>query len=543
MELIKLTNLLRNQIRNQRYRNSKDPFQEFTKIKGNYKLPPITKGTILITPVRVSPISNLLEGLMAYAYRMRGYRVVVLMCGQKLKKCENLNLNSNVNLACPLCLSEQEKFIKTFEVEGVYLKELISEKEQEEIDRIVDQQSIENTEDFSFKGVNIGVHIEAAIQRHYLTSKPDYKKNNETCRKIFQSALIMTQASLNIFKKYNPELVVSSHGIYSMWGPIIEAANFMNIKSVVWGRGYVGKGNILFSHNKSYLLDRNFSEHETWHLKDLTEEENQRLMTYFEAKRNPGSSVDYVSYYKNSEKTDQVDLHQALEIPKDKKVIAFYPNIPWDGQVFCKTKGLPTIREFCKHMFSWFEANQDTYLAIRIHPAEKARQDNLTVESFVDILKEFYPDQLPENIKMINAQDSITSYQLKQICEAGITYGSTLSLEFSIEGWPMIQCGLRETSNRNIVFDAFNKEDMHRYLDLASKGELKMTDEMKKRAIQFAYYWIFKRHIPEKLIELKSLKFQQYNFNTIEEFTQSESLNWIIDKSLNQEPFVWEKNA
>lgn len=543
MELIKLTNLIRKQIRKQRYKDGKDPFEEFLRIKKEYKLPPVTKGTIVITPVRVSPVSNLLEGLVAYKYRMMGYRVVALMCGQKLKKCENLNLNSKVNLACPLCLSEQEKFLEVFEVEGVYLKDLISSQEQHEIDQLVAATDIKKIENFEYKGVQIGVHVEAAIQRHYLTSLPDLDKNMDTCKKLLQSSLIMTQASFKLFEKYKPELVFSSHGIYSMWGPIIEVANKLNIHSIVWGRGYVGKGNLLLSHNKSYLLERNSGENETWHLNDLTSEERNRLDNYFAQKRNPNSTVDYVSYYSAGSGNEQLDLRAKLGIPKGKKIMAHYPNIPWDGQAFCKTKEFPTIRKFCSEMFGWFERNPDVYLIIRIHPAEKARKDNLAMEGFTDIVKEFYPNKLPENVKLIEAEDSITSYQVKDICDAGITFGSTLSLEFSLEGWPMIQCGLRETSNRNIVFDAFTREDMIKYMDMVARGELHMTEEMKKRAFQFAYYWVFKRHIPEKLVELKSLRFQQYNFTNIEEFEKMESLNWIVDKSLSGDAFIWEGNA
>jgi hypothetical protein len=543
MELIKITNLIRNQIRKQRYKNSNDPFEEFIKIKKDYQLPPITKGTILVTPIRVSPISNLLEGLMAYRYRMLGYRVIALLCGQKLKKCENMNLKSNPNLACPLCLSEQEKFIKTFEVEGIFLSDLISNEIQLQIDEIVSKSNFNSIEQFEYKGVDIGLDIEAAIQRHYLTSKPDYVNNDFTCRKILQSAIIITEAALSVMNKFKPQLVLTSHGTYSSWGPIVGVANKLNIKSVVWGRGYVGKGNILFSHNKSYLLDRNYTENETWHQNDLTSVEQTKLSNYFKAKRNPKSSVDYVNYYNDINKGQIKDLHELLKIPKDKKVIAYYPNIPWDGQAFCKTKEFPTIRIFVQALFEWFAKNHDTYLVIRVHPAEKARTDNLTVESFEEILDEFFNGKYPENIKLIKASDSITSYELKEICVAGIAYGSTLSLEFSVEGWPMIQCGLRETSNRNVVFDAFTKEEMFNYLDLAKEGKLNMNEEMKKRAKQFAYFWIFNRHIPEKLIELDKLKFQKYTFNSIEEFSETESLNWIIDRTLNGEPFIWDKDA
>lgn len=541
MDLIKIANHFKYNIRDQRYKNNNDPFKEFNRLKNNYKLPPITKETIVITPVRVSPISNLLEGLYGYALRLKGYRVVVLMCGQKLKKCENFNLRSNKNIVCPLCLSEQETFLQTFELEGVYLSDLISKNDELEINNEllnIDSNEIEN---LTFKNINIGKHIEAAIQRYYLSSNPEYVKNKKTIKNFIETSLMMTIATFKLIENYNPKLIFSSHGTYSLWGPIIEVSKNLNVNTVTWGRGYVGKGNIIFSHNNSYLLDLNNDDSKYWNDMVLSDEKKTILINYFDSKRNPKSGADYVNYYSNISSNKNVDLYKELNVPKDSKLIAFFPNIPWDGQAFCKTDEFPTLRKFCDVLFAWFHSNPDVYIIIRIHPAEKNRKENDSVESFTDILYEYYKDSLPNNLRVINSSDNITSYQLKEICQAGITFGSTLSLEFAVDGWPMIQCGYRETSNRNIVFDSFNRDSVFKNLDLASQGKLQMTEEMKERALKYAYHWIFKRHIPEKLIDLKDLQFEKYNFNSIEEFSKIDTLNWMIDKSLNKEPFVWEE--
>ena len=49
-----------------RYRNKKDPFKEFHKLRKNERIPKPSKGNVLIIPIRVSPISNLFEGIIGF---------------------------------------------------------------------------------------------------------------------------------------------------------------------------------------------------------------------------------------------------------------------------------------------------------------------------------------------------------------------------------------------------------------------------------------------------------------------------------------------
>ena len=58
------------------------------------KIPLDNKGTILLAPVRVSPVSNLFEGLIGYYFKLKGYKVKALLCDQCVSFCDNISKNN-----------------------------------------------------------------------------------------------------------------------------------------------------------------------------------------------------------------------------------------------------------------------------------------------------------------------------------------------------------------------------------------------------------------------------------------------------------------
>lgn len=51
----KITNLMAPVLKNYRYRNKPDPFEQFQRLRKDEVIPDSQKGNILILPIRVSP--------------------------------------------------------------------------------------------------------------------------------------------------------------------------------------------------------------------------------------------------------------------------------------------------------------------------------------------------------------------------------------------------------------------------------------------------------------------------------------------------------
>jgi len=519
-----------------RYRNKLDPFKIVVKL---LKIKPIlrqTKSTIIIAPVRVSPMSNLLEGLVGYFYKLKGHKVVAVMCDQAVDYCENLSRSdSNKVLSCALCKKEQDRFCDFFGFENVSVKNQLSGHERNEIKTFVDSRSFKKDEDFIFSGVNLKDEIVGGTLRY--TLKSYYESDMEILKKYAVTAYIFSKAFRKIQEKQEAKSLFISHGIYSTWGSIIATSKKIGLDFTVWGRGYVGQGSLLFGHSKSYHKDFIEEPNSLWENLVLTAPEIDNVMYYFTEKTKVANKTDYVNYYNNLKRIEfDVDFFWD-KIEQFDTRFGMFTNIPWDGQIFNKTETFPDTKSYVKSTIDWFINNPSCCLIIRAHPAEKTGLESNQSETFSMLLSELYPI-LPANIFFLSPDNPISSYELIRKIDVAILYGSTLSLEFAVMGYPVIQTGSFNISNKEIVYEIKNLDQYYSLLESAKNKRLVMTEEMKERALKYGYYWIYKRHIPDHTVELERLNFRSFKFKNKEEFINNETLNFVYERIENKKLLI-----
>lgn len=538
MLLQKILNPFKKVLIRYRYRGKKNPLEEFNKLKENDKLPPITKGPILVIPIRMSATAHLFEGYISYAYRLKGYKVYALMCGQKLSVCENKGLGLFSNLKCSICYAEQIEFCKTFDIEPLWVGDYLNKIDQKDIDKNLVSLDLDL---MLYNDVDLKLHIKSGLMRILKTSivkldqLPLLKKYGKTAMQMYVS-------TKKILKEISPSHVLLSHGIYSTWGGAIEACKESGINTVVWGRGYVGKGNILATRNNSYLFENIFEPTSNYINKELTEEKLNKVKKYFLDKRTPSLKVDSVNYYKNKEDINEhINLYEYFKLDHSKKIFGMFPNIPWDGQTFNVRKNFNSIRQFVRSTISWIVEN-DCYLIIRAHPAESHERSKGQFETFHDVLKELY-SELPDSVIFLPSDSKISSYQVEKNIVAALLYAGTIGLEFAINKTPVIQVGQHFNSYKGFIFEPVDEIEYFNLLSLAKAGKLKMNKTMLSNAMKYGYHWIFNRHIPEDVIEFGAeLKFMKYVIKESNDLKNNKIVNWFIDRIEDKQPFVYEAN-
>ncbi len=528
-----------------RYSKINDPFKEFERLKkrsnGKVFRNREHKGNILMLPIRVSPTSNLFEGLLGYALSLRGYKVSSLLDGGCLDISENNSIDSNSFISTALSVFEQSRFCRIFNQQPIYFQNF---KETDEIKIVTSSIKLLNFNEiasYTYKDIQVGTHAKFGLMR-YLKRETINESNRGLLIKFVITAVKCLIATELAIKKLKPEHAIISHGCYSTWGTALEVLNKHNIPSVIWGRGYVSGGNMLLSHNDSYLYEYIHEPNEYWNKKALELSQIDSVLTYYNQKRIPKNKVDGVSYYKLS--PNENELNQLMsKISKFDSCIGIYPNIPWDGTMFSGTNGFPSIRFFVESLYPYIIKNPNVHFIVRCHPAEVNNLGNEADETFLDIFNQVFLTLL-DNVTIIPPEGSINSYEVSKMCNAAVMFGSTLSLEFSIANHPVIQVGQTNTTNKGFVFDAPTKELLFKYLDEAVNGELKLTENQLSLAIQYAHHWVFRRHIPETLVELDGMKFKKFKFLDIEELESGNNLtlDFICDSIVKQKPFIFPAN-
>lgn len=522
-----------------RYRNKSDAFRLFKKNIRNEKYLSIDKkrGIILITPIRVSPISNLFEALIGKFYEFKGYDVRFLLCNQTVNYCENIDkCQVSRYITCALCKEEQKRFKKYFSIKAINANDYISKTELKEIREIVRNSPFSERSDFIYCGVDLYKPIISAVMR--FTLKSDIIGDELLIKKFAKTAFIFSRVTSNIFKSFQVDKLITSHGIYSTWGSILETAKYYKTKSIVWGRGYIGQGKLLFAYNQSLQRDFSIEQEVVFKERILTEKHIEMIRSYYDRKSEPEAKVDYVNYYNNLKIIDY-KLELSSRIKMFTKSFGMFTNIPWDGEIEKTTRAFPTTRIFVKTVIDWFIANKDCLLIIRAHPAEVTREDSKGTETFEELLFGLYPI-LPENVIFIKPDSDVSSYEVSKLVDAIVLFGSTMSLELALQRNIVIQGGMNYVSNKKIVFDCATKEDLQKYLNLVRLGKLKITDEMYENALKYADYWLFSRHIEDTSVTLNKLVFEKFNFNNKKDFMNDKTLNFVYDKIENNEKITYE---
>jgi len=534
----KITNVVSSVLRNYRYNDKADPFHEFKKLREHEVIPTPTKGNILILPIRVAPVSNLFEGIYGYALKLRGYEAHVLLCNQALDKCDNI-ISANIvksSLHCSLCLNEQGKFTEAFSLIPHSYQSLVTQTVLKELKSLSNSLKISELLDLEYDGFAIGLHIQSAVMRHFLLATIDEIKYERIIREYAFSCLFSYEATKALIAKINPKFVLTSHGVYSTWGPALDACKKMGITSFVWARGYVG-GNIIVSKNESYLKEAIFEPNKHWDEYNLTSCEKLNIKNYFSSKRNVNSKVDHVNYYDYIADKDQGSFVNKLPANNKNNNFALFPNIPWDGTSFSSSKTFPSMEIFFKSTIDWFKNHQEFNLIIRAHPAELVEPE---AERVRDVIKRLYTE-LPSNVYFIDADSAITSYEVERISKVCLMYASTMSLELAYTGKTVIQTGQTITSNKGIVFEPKSVEEYKDMLLQAAEDKLRMTEKMQERAEKYAYHWIYRRHIPDNTYEHKGLTFTKFNLNSSMDLAPGKNkvVDWFLDRCEDGQPFIW----
>ncbi|KTC66080.1 Capsule polysaccharide biosynthesis protein (plasmid) [Legionella adelaidensis] len=536
MKFLKLLNVLNPLIYSYKYRVRHqvtiDPYKEAFKISKDLPVGSKEK-KILIVPYRVAPGSNLFEGNCSIFFRGRGYTVDTLLCGQAVSHCEQIDSTSSKYLRCNLCFHEQKKFLTAFGLNGVFINNLVSKKELNQIEKEIETIDFNNLNKYLYKGILIYKPLMSALQRHYKKATYCIQKDREAIQGFLKTILITINALENYFKKNKVELVFFSHGTYSTWGAVQEYCINRGIKFVTWGREYHGAG-VVAAHNSSYL---NYPLNEPdgdWASSPLTAKQRSQIISYLEAKIGRATDTqDYIDYYKNLKKIlPNEQILKSLSISEDRKIIALLPNIPWDGQAFRPNICFENFNAWLYETIDWFRDKEDCTLIIRTHPAEKTNNGI----GLADVLKDKY-SSLPDNIIVIPADSHITSLSIASISCGVLLYGSTIGYETTYLRIPTILASEFYYTNKNITFDAKNKAEYFEYVSKALKGELHVDDVRFERLLQYAYHHQFRRIMPETLMNLRGLSFSGYKYKEQDALLKDKVMNKFIDYCLSGEKF------
>jgi len=269
---------------------------------------------------------------------------------------------------------------------------------------------------------------------------------------------------------------------------------------------------------------------------ELSDAQNAKLDAYL-AKRFQGDfTMAGVKFWADMQGLDEAFLQKAAGF---KQIVPIFTNVIFDTSQ-------PHANTIFEDMFDWLDqtfelirAHRDTLFVIRAHPDElrvrKASRE--TVAGWA----ECRAIEAEPNVVFVSPRETLSSYELIQRSKFVMIYNSTIGLEASILGAPVLCAGkARFTQYPTVFFPQTVEEIKSKAEEFLAAENIEVPAEFKRNARRFLYYQLYRTSLPFGDFLEPSVRTTQTRLKTfsLDKLMQSDAVKVILDGVLNNGDFL-----
>jgi hypothetical protein len=224
----------------------------------------------------------------------------------------------------------------------------------------------------------------------------------------------------------------------------------------------------------------------------LSPQQNQQLDEYLSKRFQGDFSMAGITFWPEMKGLGEEFLEKMNAF---KQVVPIFTNVIFDTSQ-------PHANVLFTDMFTWLDevlavirGQQDTLFVIRAHPDE-SRPGKASRESVTDWARERDLETLP-NVIFIGPDEYFSSYEMIKHAKFVMIYNSTIGMEASIMGAPVLSAGKARFTQLDTVFFPMTKKEYFATLEqfLASE-DVQAPPEHQRNARRFLYYQLYRTSLP-----------------------------------------------
>jgi hypothetical protein len=225
---------------------------------------------------------------------------------------------------------------------------------------------------------------------------------------------------------------------------------------------------------------------------ELDERQNNHLDAYLSQRFQGQFSMAGIRFWPEMKGLDASFLGRAASF---RQIVPIFTNVIFDTSQ-------PHSNVIFPHMFAWLDLvleltreHPETFFVLRAHPDE-ARAGKASQESVRQWVTQNRADDLP-NLVFVDAHQSLSSYELIQRSKFVMVYNSTIGLEASIMGVPVLCAGRARFTQLPTVFFPTSPQEYHQQAESFLGAEsISVPPEFKRNARRFLFYQLFRSSLP-----------------------------------------------
>ncbi len=420
------------------------------------------------------------EAVVGQALRVRGAQTTFVTCGGGLEQCDRVNLYEGPPMPCGTCSRYVDSSVDAHGFARVGLHEGWAVDDPGDWPEL-DGMSLNELFEVEYEGIPVGALVSIPVRWFLLASRIEGDPLAAlTARRFLRSARRVVRGLRAVLDRIEPDVVLMLNGRFFFESIADAICRSRGIEVVLYERGFILDTLIFHRRQPDQLLDV-ADDRPGWDQPSLSPEENEELDGYLKDRAVGARAI--VGYWGDAEFVDPTQSATG-------KLAVLFTNLTWDSAVLGKEVAFPGIHDWLLEAVSAFAQRPNDQLVIRVHPAEVKLPGKWTREPLGALIAQEFPD-LPSNVRIVDAQDPLSSYPLMAAADVGLVYTSTTGLEMALHGKPVIVAGQTHYRGKGFTIDVSSPGEFRDTLDRALDDPAAVGPDL-ERARRYAHLFFFK---------------------------------------------------
>ena len=416
--------------------------------------------------------------LSAWSLRLQGVPIVHFVCGHGLSKCVlgTDRRDMDAPMPCKHCIHQSQVLYQDSDVHWFEFKP------DHALDEVLTDLNVEEFKSFEYKDVPLGPlalpSVRWILRRHHLSDDAPTKL---VYRHYIRSAWHVKKQFELLLDEVEPQSVVVFNG---MLYPEAIARWVAEQRDLPVYTHEVGMGafSAFFTSGEATAYPVNIPENF-----QLSETQNEKLDAYLSKRIKGDFSMAGIQFWPEMSSLD-ADFLKLCE--KFKQIVPIFTNVIFDTSQLHANVVFP-------HMFAWLDSvldiakdHPETLFVIRAHPDE-SRPGKESQESVADWAEAHELGQIP-NMVFIGPDTFFSSYEMIRRAKFIMIYNSTIGLEASIMGTPVLCAGKARFTQLPTVFFPLTQDAFREKAEIFLKAKaIDVPPEQPINARRFLYYQLY----------------------------------------------------
>lgn len=435
--------------------------------------------------------------LTGWGLRLSGIPVVNLVCSYGMSHCV-LGVNRDDYSSpppCESCISQSKRLFAESKVEW------FNYKQDEILSSILNKFPLEELFGFHTKfemphlkteraieiplGPLVAASVRWTLRQHNL---PDDDNTRYLVRSFMLSAYSIARSFAKLIEKHQPGAIIIFNGIMYPEATVRWVAQQYNLPAITHEVGFRSLS-AFFTTGEATAYPIDIPDDF-----ELSPEQNRKLDDYLHNRIKGEFTMAGIRFWPEMRSLDR----ETKEIIQQfKQIVPVFTNVVYDTSQVHANRIFP-------HMFAWLDsiikiikAHPETLFFIRAHPDEmRPGTAKLSRESVQEWVLRNEADKL-NNVIFIDPIEYISSYELIKLAKFVLVYNSSIGMEATLMGKPVLCGGWARYTQYPTVFFPNSPEEFKSTADrFLEDGKILIPPEFLENARRFLYYQLYRTSLP-----------------------------------------------